>query len=133
MDGTRCAARRDFTATAELCPERDDCERFAEFTLHGPGDQPAPLWLCASDAFESRIPRPCAGKGSRISPTRPNAICRGATGIAPCTRWCYGITDGITPDFSDNGGGATCVDKVVRLEHGQGTVGGASAACAPTR
>lgn len=133
MHATRCAARRDFTATAELCHERDDCERFRQFTLHGPGAQAAPLWLCASPAFEARIPRPCAGRGSRLNPTRPNAICRGATGIAPCTRWQYAAQDGITPDFSDNGGGATCVDKVVRLEHGQTNVGDGERLRAPAR
>lgn len=128
----RCCGTRDFTATAELCPERDDCERHRQFTLHGPGDQPAPLWLCASEDFESRIPRPCAGRTTRLS-ARPHPICRGATGIAPCTRWQYAAQDGITPDFSDNGGGATCVDKLARVEHGQTNVGDGERLCAPAR
>lgn len=110
----RCAARRDFTATAELCPERDDCERHRQFTLHGPGDQPAPLWLCASLDFEARIPRPCAGKLSRVS-NRTHWICRGTTDIKPCARLQYAAQDGIEPDFSDSGC-VTCVDKVVSGE-----------------
>lgn len=124
MGTERCAATRDITTNAELCPQRADCERFAEFTRHGPGDQPAELWLCASEDFEARIPRPCAGRTTRLS-ARPHPLCR------DCRRWQFGITHGITPDFSDNGGGATCVDKV-RAVHPV-TVGDAQALCAPAR
>lgn len=126
MQPTRCAARRDFTATAELCPNRDDCERHRLFTLHGPGDQPAPLWMCQTAEFEARMPRPCAGKGTRISPTRPHPLCRSG-----CARWQFGIPDGITPEFIDQDGTASCADRVVFMHLGK--VGAAAASCAPTR
>lgn len=120
--GDRCAATRDITTTAERCPQRGDCERHAEFTRHGPGDQPAPLWLCQSDDFEARIPRPCAGKGTRISPTRPHPLCRN------CNRWQFGIADGITPEFIDSDGTASCAQRVV---HGQRSVGDKSSLRSP--
>ncbi len=121
---SRCCGVEGETTNARICPQRDDCERHAEFTRHGPGANPAPLWLCASEDFEARIPRPCAGKGTRISPTRPHPLCRN------CTRWRYGEPNGITPDFRDEDGTASCGHRVV---HGQGKVGDESPACAPTR
>lgn len=104
-DDSRCCATRDITTTAEKCPRRDDCERYAEFTRHGPGDQPAPLWLCASEDFEARIPRPCAGRTTRLS-ARPHPLCRN------CARWQYGITGGIAPDWREEDGTASCGDRV---------------------
>ena len=60
----RCCGTRDITTTAEVCPHRDDCERHRLFTLRGPGDQPAPLWLCQTEGFEARMPLARAGEGA---------------------------------------------------------------------
>lgn len=114
---SRCCGVEGETTTARRCPERDDCERHAEFTRHGPGANPAPLWLCASEDFEARIPRPCAGAKTRVS-NRPHPLCRN------CSRWQFGIADGITPDWRDEDGTASCGHRVV---HGGRTIGDATA------
>lgn len=120
---SRCCGVEGETTTARRCPQRDDCERFAEFTRHGPGANPAELWLCASEEFEARIPRPCAGRLTRVS-NRPHPLCRN------CSRHQHGTPRGITPDWRDEDGTASCGDRLV---HGQGKVGDESPACAPTR
>ena len=47
----------------------------------------------------------CAGRLSRIS-NRPHSLCRN------CRRWQYGTPSGITPDWRDEDGTASCGDRV---------------------
>ena len=60
--------------------------------------------------------QPCAGRTTRVS-NRPHPLCR------DCRRWQYGTPSGITPDWRDEDGTASCGDRVV---HGPQTVGAAT-------
>lgn len=120
----RCAAVRDLTTDAERCPRRDRCALHQRY-LQGPGAEPAALWACQTEAFEAFAPVPCAGKTTRVS-NRPHPLCR-----TSCARWAYGTPNGITPDFRDIDGVASCADRVAF--HDSAKVGDASPACAPTR
>ena len=122
-DVSRCLGVSGETTDARKCPHRGDCERHNAWNVGGCGRVVATLWACETEGFESRIPRPCAGRTTRLS-ARPHPLCRG------CTRWQYGITDGITPEFMDSDGVATCADRVVLH---QTNVGDGERLCAPAR
>lgn len=123
---SRCAGRRDLTPDTDICPRRADCERHRH--LGDSENSRAVMWLCESEHFEAWIPRPCAGMRTRVS-NRPHPLCRGDGKHQPCRRWQYGTPDGITPDFFDRDGTATCAQRVVH----EVRVGDAAANCAPTR
>lgn len=90
-------------ADGRICDRRTDCERYIDWQRGGSGVVPVAPMVCVER--ESWIPRPCAGRTTRVS-NRPHPLCRN------CTRWQYGITGGITPDWRDQDGTASCGDRV---------------------
>ena len=105
-----------------ICPARRDCERYRQWQSGGAGWVSYAQMLCQTEKREGWIPRPCAGRTTRVS-NRPHPLCRN------CSRWQYGITGGIKPDWRDEDGTASCGDRV---GHGPSKVVGAEQSCAPT-
>lgn len=123
-DTSRCFGERG----AVVCPRRNDCERHSDWHRGTPGLVPVAVSVCATPDLEAWIPRPCAGQRTRVS-NRPHPLCRGDSKHQPCRRWQYGTPDGITPDWRDVDGHASCGDRVFHVI----SVGDAAANCAPTR